>query len=103
VNSEILELNTPFLSLRVRGTAATFSVLFSLAFPQRQARERSEARKERRGDEREGENQSSAWGPAAAGSGKFLCAGGDRSPPVFSLPIGNRRLPPIFTDTGNRR
>ena len=23
--------------------------------------------------------------------------------PVFSLPIGNRRLPPIFTDTATRR
>ena len=84
-----MELNTAFLSLR--GTATTFSVLFSLAFPQRQARERSEARKERRGDEREGENRSSAWGPAAAGSGKFLCAGGDRSP-LGLWPLGRQEL-----------
>jgi len=28
---------------------------------------------------------------------------GSMSDPVFSLPIGNRRLPPIFTDTATRR
>jgi hypothetical protein len=30
------------------------------------------------------------------------CMDGQKGP-VFSLPIGNRRLPPIFTDTATRR
>ena len=43
------------------------------------------------GDERERIDRSSAWGPAAAGSGKFLCAGGDGSPPGLWA-LGRREL-----------
>ena len=42
-------------------------------------------------------------GEATDSRSEELATQSSELPPVFSLPIGNRRLPPIFTDTATRR